>query len=240
MDEGWSRWVFEQHDFDIDTLHNVDIQSADLSKYTAIIIPSQGPSTILHGYREGTYPAKFTGGVGLTGTTKIQEYVTNGGTLIAFDQASDYAIEQLGLPIQNVTAGISPNQFFIPGSLVRINIDTNHQLGYGMQPEAAASFSRSRAFKVITKSRKGEGGNEDTKLAPKPDVDVIARYAEKDILMSGWATGQNRYLKGKAAMLNVKHGSGNVVLFGFRPQFRGQPRGTYKLIFNAIYLGAMK
>ena len=239
MDEGWSRWVFEQHDFDLDTLHNIDIQTADLSQYSAIIIPSQRPSTILHGYREGTYPSKYTGGIGLSGTMKIQQYVSNGGTLIAFDQASDYAIEQLGLPVQNVTSGISPNQFFIPGSLVRINIDTEHQLGYGMQSEVAASFSRSRAFKVITKSRKGEGGNEDTKLAPKPDVDVIARYADKDILMSGWATGQDKYLKGKAAMLNVKHGEGNVVLFGFRPQFRGQPRGTYKLIFNAIYSGAL-
>jgi len=112
-------------------------------------------------------------------------------------------------------------------------------LGYGMKNEAAASFSRSRAFKLVIKQRKGEGGNEDTKSAPDPDVDTPVKYAEKDILMSGWAKGQDKHLKNKGALMDVKRGKGHIVLFGFRPQFRGQPRGTYKLIFNAIYMGAV-
>ena len=64
---------------------------------------------------------------------------------------------------------------------------------------------------------------------------VIARYVKHDLLMSGWAMGEERYLAGRPAMVSVGLGSGRVVLFGFRPQFRGQPRGTYKLLFNAIY-----
>ncbi len=240
MDEGWTRWVLEQFEFDLDTLHNTDIQTADLSVYDAIIIPSQRAVSILHGYPEGFMPARFTGGIELGGTIALDNYVSQGGILIGFDAASDFLIEQFGLPVRNITSGLSSEQFFIPGSLVKIVVDTSHPLGYGMQDEAAASFSRSRAFKRVIKQRKGEGGNEDTKPAPEPDVDTPVKYAGKEILMSGWAKGQNKYLKNSGALMDVKRGKGHVVLFGFRPQFRGQPRGTYKLIFNAIYMGAVK
>ena len=76
--------------------------------------------------------------------------------------------------------------------------------------------------------------------APEPDVDVIVQFADKDLLLSGWANGEEKYLKNKAAMVQVPYGKGDVVLFSFRPQFRGQPRGTYKLIFNAILQAAAK
>ena len=69
-------------------------------------------------------------------------------------------------------------------------------------------------------------------------MEVVARYAEDDLLLSGWAMGEERHLAGAPAMVNVGLGDGNVVLFGFRPQFRGQPRGTYKLLFNAIQRAA--
>jgi hypothetical protein len=240
MDEGWTRWVLEQFEFDLDTLHNKDIIDGDLSGYDAIIIPSQSTSRIMQGYPENFMPPKFTGGLGLHGTIALQEYAEKGGVLIAFDQASDYIIDQFGLPVRNVTSGASSSSFFIPGSLVRIKIDTTEQLGFGMKSETAASFSRSRAFKRVIKSRKGEGGTEDIKRPPEPDVITVVKYADKDILMSGWAKGQDRFLKNNGALMDVKVGSGHAILFGFRPQFRGQPRGTYKLIFNAIYLGAME
>jgi len=108
-----------------------------------------------------------------------------------------------------------------------------------MQEEAAASFVRSRAFEVVRLDREGEGGKEDIPEAPAAAVEVIARYAAKDILMSGWALGEKKYIGGKAAMMRVRLGKGDVVLFGFRPQFRGQSRGTYKLLFNALLNAAL-
>ena len=107
-----------------------------------------------------------------------------------------------------------------------------------MQAEIAASFSRSRAFKIYTPSYMGEGGKEDIERAPEPKAEIIVQFADNNLLMSGWAQGEDKYLKGKAAMVDVAHGDGNVVLFSFRPQFRGQPRGTYKLIFNAVFEAA--
>ena len=237
MDEGWTRWVLDQHNFDNDTLHDADVRNNDLAGYTAIIIPSQSTSRILHGFAEGTMPEEITGGLGLEGSLKLKQYAENGGTIIALDAASDYAIAQFGLPVENTTAGATDKQFFIPGSLVRAKIDVENPLGYGLQPEIAASFSRSRAFKKVIKSTKREGGRENTAAPPVPAVETIVKYAEKDILMSGWAMGQNKYLKNKAAMMDVPLGDGNVILFGFKPQFRGQPRASYKLLFNAILMG---
>ena len=78
-------------------------------------------------------------------------------------------------------------------------------------------------------------------IAPGPDlpVEVIARYAEEDVLMSGWALGEENHIAGEAAIVRVGVGQGHVILFGFRPQFRGQPRGTYKLFFNALHFGGL-
>lgn len=240
IDEGWTRWVLEQHEFDVDTLHNEDIQQQDLSVYSAIILPSQSTNRMLNGYTSGTMPDEYVGGIDLDGSLKLKTYVEKGGVVIALDAATDFAINQFGLPVQNITAGLSSKKFFIPGSLVRANVKQDHFLGYGSQAQLAASFSRSRAFKVVVLSRKGEGGNEDIKIAPKPPVEVIVTYADKDILMSGWAKGQDKYLKNKAAMMAVGLGEGKVVLFGFKPQFRGQPRASYRLLFNSIYLGALE
>lgn len=238
MDEGWTRWVLEQFEFDLDTLHNQDIQTGDLSQYSAIIFPSQRPSGILHGHRENSMPAPFAGGIGLRGLSAVESYAKAGGTLIFFDSASDLAIEQFGLPVENVISGLSSDKFFIPGSLIRMKIDSVSRLGLGMMEEVAASFNRSRAFKTITQNKMGEGGKEDIADAPKAEVNVVATYASKDLLMSGWAMGEEKYLKDKSAMVHLPFGEGDIILFGFRPQFRGQPRGTYKLIFNSIYLGA--
>lgn len=238
MDEGWTRFVMDEYEFEMDTLHDKDIQTVDLSQYDALIIPSQRPKSILHGHTNLEMPEKFTGGIGLEGSLALSKYVKAGGTLIAFDAASNYVIEQFGLPLSDATEGADSKEFFIPGSLIKTGIDTKHPLAFGMQDTVAVSFNRSRAFKIDKQSKKGEGGEEDIEDAPAPEVEVIANYAPKDLLMSGWAMGEDKYIAKKPALVKVSYGEGSVILFAFRPQFRAQPRGTYKLIFNALYEGA--
>lgn len=240
MDEGWTRWVLKEHAFAVDTLYDADIRRGNLDQYAAIILPDQSPKRILHGHEESKMPKEYTGGIGLEGMGNLSKYVKNGGTLITFDKASDLAIDQFGLPIKNVTKNIANDKFFIPGSLIRAKVDTKHSLASGMQEEIAASFSRSRAFEIAKPSYRGEGGVEEIEKAPEPKVDIVVKFADKDLLLSGWANGEEKYLKNKAAMLQAAYGKGNVVLFSFRPQFRGQPRGTYKLIFNAILQAAVE
>jgi hypothetical protein len=239
MDEGWTRWVLENYSFEVDTLHDNDLVQDDLLQYHSIVIPDQRPSRILNGHKPGTMPEEYTGGMGLEGALALKNFVNDGGTLLAFDSASDFVINQFGLPVENVTAGLSNTEFFIPGSLIKANVSTDYPLAFGMQSEVAASFSRSRAFEVIEIDREGEGGKEDIKKAPAPPIDIPVKYAGDDLLMSGWALGEKKYLSDKAAVMNVHYGAGNVVLYGFRPQFRGQPRGTYKLIFNPLFMSTM-
>jgi hypothetical protein len=234
MDEGWTRWLLEMYGFDLTTLHDEDVRSQDLSQYDVIVLPDQEAAAILNGHALGTMPDDYVGGMGLAGALALKRFVEQGGTLVTLDGASDFAIEQFGLPVKNTTAGVPSSRFFIPGSLIRAEVDTEHPLAWGMREEVATSFVRSRAFEVVELTREREGGREDTKSPPALPIETIARYAEEDILMSGWALGEESTIGGKSAMMRVGLGQGEVVLFGFRPQFRGQPRGTYKLFFNAL------
>ncbi len=239
-DQGWTLWLLEQYGFPVDTLHDRDIRSGDLSQYDAIVLPNQPGDQVLVGNTPGTMPDEFVGGVGSEGAASLQRFVASGGTLIAFDEATDFPIEQFGLPVRNGVADVPPEEFFVPGSLIRMDVLTGHRLAYGMQSQVAASFSRSRAFETVRLARAGEGGREPIPEADAPPVDIVTQYADTELLMSGWALGEERHLAGRAAMVDVRVGAGNVVLFGFRPQFRGQPRGTYKLLFNAIQRATTK
>ncbi len=239
-DQGWTLWLLEQYEFPVDTLHNRDIREDDLSQYDAIILPDQVAEEIRNGHGAGTMPAEYVGGIGARGIAALEQFVRTGGTLVAFDDASDFVIDQFGLPVRNAVAGVAPEDFFIPGSLVRMDIDVTHPLAHGLQAQTAASFQHSRAFDVAKMSKRREGGMVRTPDPPAAPVDVVARYADRGILMSGWAMGEERYLAGRPAVVRAHHGDGYVVLFAFRPQFRGQPRGTYKLIFNALFAATVE
>ena len=234
MDEGWTRWLLENYEFEMESLSDADIQSTDLSRFDAIILPSQNADSILTGNAPGTMPEEYVGGIGLAGALALENFVSQGGTLVTLDAASDFAIRQFGLPIENTVAGTTDRQFFIPGSLMRTEVDTSHPLAAGMEEELAASFVRSRAFDLVTISREREGGQEQTMEPPELPIETIVTYSEEDSLMSGWALGEEDYIAGKAALMRAPLGAGQVVLFGFRPQFRGQTRAAYKLLFNAL------
>ena len=164
----------------------------------------------------------------------LKKYVENGGRIISLDASSDFVISQFGLPIRNDVSSIPSSSFFIPGSLVSIKVN-NDPLTMGVQKQSVAYFVRSRAFSIIELNKKGEGGIEQRKQPPSQPVKVLARYANDNILLSGWAIGEKQYIGGKIAMASVSVGKGEVVLIGFRAQHRAQPRGTFKLLFNGLY-----
>ena len=233
MDEGWTRWLFEQWDFQFETVRDADLRSGDLSSYDVIVFPQQDADDILHGNAPGTMPEQYVGGVGVEGTANLKEWIEGGGTLVTLDRASEYATRVLGVPVENAVAGIPRQDFFIPGSLVRTEVDTSDPLAWGMQETAAAYFVRSLAFDPVPVASEPNGA-EGPKMAER-QIDVAVRYAGDDLLMSGWENGAKEALGEEAAVLRVPMGQGTVVLTGFRTQFRAQPRGTFKLLFNALY-----
>lgn len=227
VDAGWTQWLLDTYGFDADTLRDADVNGRTLSAYDAVILPSQDATWLLRGHAPGTMPEPFVGGIGDDGARALREYVEAGGTLVAFDAATAFVIEQFGLPVRNVVERVRSERFFVPGSLLRVAVDTLHPYAAGMPDTFAVVFAQSRAFAPV-----GDRGD----AAPTTTVyESVARYVERDVLASGWARGAETYLGGRDALVRVRYGRGEVVLFGFRPQFRGQSRGTYKLIFNPIF-----
>jgi len=242
-DTGWTQWLLDTFGIRYRLLHNDDIRKGSLQGLQCIILASQSPAAILHGYREGQATLRditgldekseqrpeYTGGIGLEGAWQLERYVRDGGTLIALDEATDLILDVFGLPVREASrGGEGPERFQCPGSLVRLTVDTSHELATGMPPQAYAYVYGGRAWDVTLLPRHHQGSRM---------VAVVARYAEKDLLASGWLSGAGR-VQGKAALLQVPHGKGRVILFGFRPQFRGQTFGTFKFLLNALYLSA--
>ncbi|MCZ0933666.1 MAG: M14 family metallopeptidase [Gemmatimonadetes bacterium] len=227
MPEGWTRWVLDEYGFEWENVWDADVRSGNLSRFDVILLPSQAAGGIASGNLPGTMPDEFTGGLGEAGAAALRAFVEAGGWLVAFDQAVDYAIETFGLPFRNRARGLSSQEFFIPGSVIRLAVDPSHPLGYGMDEEAMTLFSRSQVLERTS----GAAGNVGRVSTP-------VCYADQDFLVSGWTLGGEEVLAGYPAAAQVEVGAGQVVLFAFRPHFRGQPRNTFKLLFNALAAAA--
>jgi len=229
MDEGWTRWLLEQYAFPLDTLHDAQVRRGDLDRYDVIVLPDQSARSILNGHAPGTMPPAFTGGIGAEGAAALGRFIERGGTLVALDAATDFAIEQFRLPVQNAVAGLDSQSLYVPGSLLALAVDATDPLAFGMPDSCVAVFDRSRAFEVVETAREGD------RAAPSPPVHIVATYRADDPLVSGWALGAQQHLAGRAAAVRVGLGKGEVVLIGFRPQFRAQPHATFKFLFNALH-----
>jgi len=204
-------------------------------------------------------------GVGDTGWRKLAQWVRDGGTLVALGNAVSTARELLDLPIEPVlperrsrpgpatqdsprdagtdTAGLretfqSPAQllaalrdrvveptslFYCPGSLLKQEFNPNHPIAYGMPERWPVFFRFDQAYR----------------LTPSFDIvaETVSRYPdEADLVASGWLLG-NDLLRNQANVVAFTVGNGSVVTLGSQLAFRTQTRGTFKLLFNAIFQG---
>ncbi len=221
MDEGWTRWVFDQYRFPHVQLLDAEIRAGGLERsYDAIIIPDQPLEALVNGLPEARggagYPAEFAGGLGEAGIRALREFVEAGGTLITFNRASHLAIEKLGVPVRDVLKGVPVRDFYCPGSILGIRLETGNPLSFGIGAESIAWFENSPVFEVLDESK----------------AQVVASYRDNPLL-SGWILGE-KMIRGKAALVEARLGNGRVVLFGFRPQYRGQTLATFPMLFNAL------
>jgi len=250
MDEGWTRWVFERHGPatasrlkgqekrpcpSYSPVSSKALSNAAISDADAIVFPDQSPNQILNGYAKGAMPDEYVGGVGKEGVENLKKFVENGGTLVFLNRSTEFAIEQFNLPIRNVVKGLDRKQFYIPGSILRTELDLTSPIAKGMPQQSIAWFENSPVFEVGTQAASLLTNAENQASSLRSDVRVIARYPTdpKNILLSGWALGAEK-IAGKAALVEVKMGKGKIILFGFRPQYRGQSLATFPLLFNAI------
>jgi len=263
MDEGWTRWLVKKSEYKpdddnalFDSISDKEIRDGikefmyigDITYVSndAIIFPDQAPNQILNGYAKGAMPDEYTGGVGKEGVGNLKKFVEAGGTLVFLNRSTEFAIEQFNLPIRNVVKGLDRKAFYIPGSILRTELDLGAPITKGMPAQSIAWFENSPAFELSeppasagAQSRSDQtapaGANWPPANAGGSDIRVIGRYPTdpKQILLSGWALGAEK-IAGKAALVEVKMGKGKIILFGFRPQYRGQSLATFPLLFNAI------
>ena len=219
MDEGWTRWLFEQYGFAFTNLRDADVHAEDLrSRYDVVVLPSERAGLLMDGFAHGSVPARYEGGLGEEGIRSLDAFVRGGGTLVCMSASSDLCIDALHLPVTNVTSGLSRQDFFSAGSLLEVRTDTSHPVMAGMPEKAKIFFDRSPVFTTLD----GFQGA------------VLAAYqADGSPLLSGYLLGEE-HLHGQAAAVDVRLGDGHVILLGFRPQWRGQPVGTFRTLFNAV------
>jgi hypothetical protein len=217
MTAGWQRWMFDQHGLAYDTLHDADIRAGRLNDYDVLVLQSQSARSILDGFRPGQLPQEYVGGLGERGSNQIRSFVQAGGRLVAIEEAVDFVAEVLGLDVRDANTTFERVDFYIPGSILRVELEAGSTVTEGLDPEVAAWFwGSSRAFEV-----------------DDPRVRTVARYGAGDPLLSGWALG-GETLSDQPAILEATVGRGTVVLFGFQPNYRGQTLGTWPLLFNSI------
>jgi hypothetical protein len=243
MDEGWTRYVFDDMGIPYKTLHNADIkgtkdQKPDLKADLDVIVfadentntikgtrPGAGPgggaeSPMARMFRMNPMPPEYEGGIGQEGVDALKAFVEKGGRLVMLNRAVEFAISDFSAPARNALTGVDRAKFFCPTSILKVLVDNETPIGYGMPKEAAAMFVNSLAL--------------DTFSPPYEwDRKVVATYPADEILLSGWLLGEE-YLSRKAAIVDTQWKKGRIILIGIRCQNRAQSHGTYKFLLNAL------
>jgi hypothetical protein len=208
MDAGWTRWILEQYGFKFLSISGADLERGQLHSTVDVLIVTDEARGVLGPSMSADNTARVR---------SLDEFVRAGGTLVCINASTQFAIEYLKLPVKNALVGLGRQEFFTSGSLLQVATDTTHPVMAGMPAKAAVFVQGSAAFETL----EGFQGS------------VLARYAESGSpLLSGYLLGE-KYVQGKAAAVDVACGGGHVVLIGFRPAWRGQPFGTFRVLFNA-------
>jgi hypothetical protein len=233
MDEGWTRFVLEQHGFEPGTVDNKTVRAGQLGgSFDVIVLPDVTKEAIAGGRprrAEGEMryfaelPPEYAGGLDKEGAKALRDFVEGGGTLVALASSTEYVTEEFNVPVRNALAGVKAEEFACPGSLLRVRVEPSHPVTYGLAREAAVFVDEAIAFQTVLPGAEMERW-------------VLASYPEdgRDVLLSGWIRGEER-LERRAAAVATTFGKGKLVLLGFRAQHRAQTPATFPFLFNALY-----
>ncbi|MFV2074082.1 MAG: M14 family zinc carboxypeptidase [Thermoanaerobaculales bacterium] len=255
MDAGWTRYLFDSFGIRYSVLHPEDFDSAELARdFDVVVFPSVGKDVLLKGkykrgdrYMPSDYPPQFRKPISKKGLGKLTAFIEEGGAIVSWGRSTALFTEGLAalpnegeagenggkavegekgetveLPVRDVSKDLQSKGLIVPGAFLAVDFLPNHPVTWGM-PERGGVFSRGAPVFATS--------------IPRLDTDrrVIAVYPERDLLLSGYLDGE-KLLQGRPAAVWIRSGKGQLVLFGFGPQFRGSVPATFKLVFNALLL----
>ncbi len=242
IDAGWTRYLLDNYQVPFTTLHPGDVKTSDLAgKFDVLLISENAKSVLMEGksrreegYVVSDFPPEYTKGLGAEGLNKILSFINQGGKVVTWGEsttlfAGSLAIknernesEEFNLPFSNAAESLGKAGLYAPGNLVRMELLTGHPLTYGMPAEANIFY-------------RGRGVFNTSPPVFDTDRRVIGRFPEKEILRSGYMENE-QLISGKAAMVLVKKGEGQLVLLAFSPAFRASTQGAFKILFNSILM----
>ena len=245
MPSGWTRWLFEQYEFPFEVVYPQTLDSGDLKSRFDVLVFPDGAMRGAGGGRGGrggggadpqNVPEEYRAQLGRITEEKtmpqIKRFVESGGAVVTVGSSTSMA-ELLGVPLSNALTEKGPDgreralardKFYIPGSLMRAKIDNTNPLAYGMPEQADVFFDNNPVFRL-----QGD--------AKANGINPVAWFSGPETLSSGWAQGQ-QLLDGTTAVVEAKKGEGKVFVMGPEVTFRGEPDGTFKLLFNGLFYGA--
>jgi hypothetical protein len=229
VESGWMRWLLERYEFPFEVVYPQTLDAGNLeARFDVLIFPTEAIPA-----RDATAPAppanlppEYRGRLGSVTVARtvpaLKAFVEGGGTLIAIGSSTNVA-RHFGLPVSGAI-DVPRSKFYVPGSILRVSVDTASPLAFGLEPQADVLFDDSPAFAL---GAEAAGGG----------IRRVAWYDTETPLRSGWAWGQ-ALLNGSAAVVDAPLGKGRVLLFGPEITFRAQSHGTFKFLFNGIYYGS--
>src|SRR5439155_14059963 len=162
----------------------------------------------------------YRGGIGDLGVEHLKQFVAEGGTLVTLGNACDLEIEKLRIPVKDLKKGLTRDQHFAPGAILKLEVDTQHPVGYGVAADTYGFYINSPFFQLT------EGFNSQRSS-------VVARYPNTGVIASGWLKGEE-LMAGRAAGVSIGRNPGKVVLFGLRPQHLPHTHPTLPMLSNAL------
>ena len=238
MPSGWTRWLLEQFEFPFEVVYPKGLDTGSLASRFDVLIFVDGAFSV----REAPVGAQPTadrvpleyrdhlGSVSVSRTVpELKRFVEAGGTLMAIGSSTSLG-RDFGLPIRSALVErdggtelpLSGDKFFVPGSILEVRVDPSHPLAFGIGERVNVFFDHSEAFRLLPE-------------AAQRGVKAVAWFDSPTPLRSGWAWGQ-QYLDQAVQIIDAPVGKGRVVLFGPEIAWRAQPHGTFKFLFNGIYL----
>ncbi len=241
MDAGWTRYVLETYGVAHTLLRPGDVVEADLAEnFDVVIFPDADENVLTKGkyessgpYRVNDYRPEYRKGLGEDGFKGLEAFIEKGGIVVAWGRSTQLFFDgltfgegedgmEIELPVRDDAAQLIEKGFYAPGSLLAVELNADHPVTWGMPSQ----------FGVFTRGRPVLGTGVPKLIA---DRRVLGVFPEEDILLSGYAESVD-LLAERPAMVWVRAGFGQLVLFGFQPQFRASIPGTFKLVFNALIL----